>query len=85
MECVCVYILLNRVLGAPTAQDLESCSDPQSSPNDGRLDWHLDKKMHIVTSKYWTELFALIGELFLLIVTVTLDPHAVFVKDSESC
>ena len=43
--CVC-GILLSSLLSCLAGEDLESSSDPQSSPDDGRLDRHLDQDMN---------------------------------------
>lgn len=42
---MCVHSL-SSLLGSLAAQNLEGSSDPQSSPDDGGLDGHLDENIN---------------------------------------
>lgn len=60
LVCVCkflwgvrVRVLLCFCLGSVTAEDKESSTDAEPSPNDGRLNRHLDRKIDIFRLQHY--------------------------------
>lgn len=56
------FVLLISLWGPPAAENLESGSDPQSSPDDGCLDRHLNQNMNNRVEIIQVDVFGFISD-----------------------